>query len=96
MKKYNMNIQAHVIISGDVTGVGFRSWVLRQAQDKQLKGWVGNKDRGVVEAVFEGSKEKVEEIIARCRKGPEVAWVEKMEVKYEKATDEFLGFEIRY
>jgi len=57
---------------------------------------VKNADRGIVEAVFEGPKEKVEEIIARCRKGPEVAWVEKMEVKYGKATDEFLGFEIRY
>lgn len=91
-----MNIQAHVIISGDVTGVGFRSWVLRQVQDKQLKGWVRNKDRGVVEAVFEGSKERVEEMVKGCRKGPEVAWVEKVDVNYQKPTDEFLGFEIRY
>ncbi len=99
-----MDILAHIIISGDVTGVGFRSWVVRNAKELGLTGWVRNiKEKVVypersrrVEAVFEGPKEKVEEMVERCRKGPEVAWVEKVEVQYQKATNEFLGFEIRY
>lgn len=44
-----MRKQAYVLISADVTGVGFRAWTLRQAQRKQLTGWVRNAGRGIVD-----------------------------------------------
>jgi acylphosphatase len=88
--------RVHVFIYGDVTGVGFRAWMLRQAQVKLLKGWVRNAGDGLVEAVFEGEEEKVDGMIDLCRQGPEVSWVEKVEVKEEKTTGEFEGFGIRY
>ena len=34
----------HLIISGDVQGVGFRAWVLRQARGLNLTGWVKNRN----------------------------------------------------
>ncbi|MBI3955611.1 acylphosphatase [Candidatus Gottesmanbacteria bacterium] len=84
-----------VLITGDVTGVGFRYWALRRAQLLKLTGWVRNVSKGTVEVVAEGEKESLEEFVKRCHHGPDVAWVEKVEVKWADATGEFTGFEIR-
>jgi acylphosphatase len=83
--------RAHVYISGDVTGVGYRSWTVRTACSLGLTGWVRNVGKDV-EAVFEGSEEKVKEMINQCQAGPEVAWVQKVDVKWGKATGEFNEF----
>lgn len=91
-----MNSRVHLFIHGDVIGVGFRAWILRSARQLNLSGWVRNADDKTVETVFEGEKEKIEEIVVLCHKGPEVSWVEKVEVKWEEGTSEFAGFEIRY
>lgn len=88
--------RAHLIISGDVMGVGFRAFVLRRAQDLRCVGWVRNREDGAVEVVAEGLKENLEILIQQCHHGPEVAWVEKMEVEWGAATDEFVGFEVVY
>lgn len=84
----------HVFIKGDVIGVGFRAWTLRNARDKQLIGWVKNTGENLVEAVFEGEKERVDQMIELCHQGPEVSWVDKVDVKWEEATGEFDGFNI--
>ena len=87
--------RAHIFIHGDVTGVGFRAWTLREAQGRRLTGWVRNTDIHTVEAVFEGKKEKVEEMIKQCKKGPDVSWVEKIDIIWEEPTGEYKGFQIR-
>ncbi len=87
--------QAHVFIRGDVTGVGFRSWTVRQARSLGLTGWVRNADYKTVEAVFEGEENDIKKMIKLCHQGPEVAWVERVEEKWKEAKGEFFGFEIR-
>lgn len=89
--------RVHVFITGDVIGVGFRSWVVRNAQKLGLVGWVKNVFEPIkgVEAVFEGKKENIEKMIALCKKGPEVSWVENIEVSWEQSSGEFDGFTIR-
>ena len=84
------------MISGDVTGVGFRYWTRVTAKEMGLSGFVRNADRGKVEAVFEGEEEKLAEMIEKSKKGPEAAWVEKVEVKWGEVTGEFEGFEVRF
>ena len=84
----------HLLITGDVTGVGFRYFALRRAQLLKLTGWVRNVSKGTVEVVAEGEKDKLQELIKRCNHGPDVAWVEKVEVKWGEATGEFTGFRI--
>lgn len=86
----------HLIISGDVQGVSFRSWARQQAQELELVGWVANREDETVELVVEGPKEKLEEMIARCRSGPEVAWVKEVAVGWEEARGEFVSFDIVY
>ncbi|MFE1747551.1 acylphosphatase [Coleofasciculus sp. H7-2] len=76
-------IRVHVIVSGTVQGVGFRFSTLDEAIQLGVSGWVRNLSDGRVEAVFEGSKADVEEIIQWCHKGPAAAVVKDVAVEYE-------------
>jgi len=69
-----------VRIIGVVQGVGFRAWTERQANALGLSGWVRNAENGEVEAVFSGSQEKVQAMLALCREGPRHARVERVEI----------------
>ncbi|HEV7879292.1 acylphosphatase [Bradyrhizobium sp.] len=65
----------HVLIRGTVQGVGFRYWTRRTASARGLQGWVRNRGRDGVEAVFAGPEQAVAEMIALCRRGPASARV---------------------
>lgn len=84
----------HVIISGFVQGVGYRQFVKSNARRLGLTGWVTNLPDNRVEAVFQGSKEKIEEIIRLCRKGPFLSEVENVEVEWKETEEEFSDFRI--
>ena len=74
--------RAHVIISGRVHGVGFRWSTQTQARAQGVGGWVRNRSGGTVEAVFEGDKERVDAMVEWCRRGPVMASVENVEVRW--------------
>src|SRR4051812_20745345 len=71
----------HVLIRGTVQGVGFRYWTRRSATARGLQGWVRNRGRDRVEAVFAGPEQAVADIIAQCRRGPDAARVESVDEK---------------
>ncbi len=85
-------IRVHVLISGRVQRVFFRANTIKEARELNLTGWVRNTEDGKVEAVFEGSENKIKEILLWCRQGPKLAKVEKVEVEYGPATGEFKEF----
>jgi len=89
-------IKAHILVSGIVQGVFFRAETQRKARQLGLTGWVKNLDDSRVEAVFEGEKNKVEQMIEWAKKGPSGAFVAHLELKWEKSQDEFNSFEVRY
>lgn len=62
-------------IEGLVQGVGFRSFVAREATALGLAGWVRNRRDGGVETVARGATDAVATFIERCRKGPTAAAV---------------------
>ena len=66
----------HVTIRGRAQGVGYRYFVERETQSRDLEGWVRNRRDGSVEAVFSGPAEAVTAVIAACRRGPSSAWVQ--------------------
>ncbi|WP_416673276.1 acylphosphatase [Egbenema bharatensis] len=76
-------VRVHVFISGRVQGVGYRFSTQDMAVLLKINGWVRNLRDGRVEAVFEGSQEKVDEMLRWCRKGPPAANVIDLEVSYE-------------
>lgn len=89
-------VRAHVFVSGIVQGVFFRANTKRVADQLGVKGWVRNLLDGRVEAVFEGDKRAVDEIIEWCRSGPPLARVEHVEVRWEPYRGEFKDFRIKY
>jgi acylphosphatase len=69
----------HVVMRGEVQGVGYRAWVEQQAARLNLEGWVRNRRDGCVEALFAGPAEAVADMVAQCKKGPPLATVEAVE-----------------
>ena len=90
-----MNTRVHVFISGKVQGVFFRSSTKDRADELGITGWVGNLADGRVEAVFEGEEGNVEKMAQWCRKGPEYARVNDVEVISEQYKGEFKEFALR-
>ena len=91
-----MKARAHVFISGEVQGVFFRYHTQEVAQRLGVRGWVRNTSDGRVEALFEGDKKALKEMLNFCHRGPPGAEVTDVEVKWEPYRGEFQGFEIRY
>jgi acylphosphatase len=87
--------RARVRVRGRVQGVFFRDSTRGKAEELGLSGYVMNTPDGDVEAVFEGPKEGVEEMVRWCGQGPPQASVENVDVDYEPPGDDPTGFEVR-
>ncbi len=74
--------QVYLLISGKVQGVCYRVSCQEVAQELGLTGWVKNLSTGQVEVLAQGEKEKIEKLIAWCKKGPKGASVENVESEY--------------
>ena len=88
--------RVRVLISGIVQGVAYRAHTKEMAKRLGVNGWVRNLPDGRVEALFEGDKDKVDQMVEWCEKGPPLARVDKVEVEEEPYRGEFFDFSIRY
>lgn len=88
--------RAHAIISGRVQGVFFRMETKRAADRFGVLGWVQNLRDGTVEAVFEGDRNQIDDILAWCKEGPPRAKVTDVEVSWEDYSGEFRKFDVTY
>ena len=91
-----MKTRAHVLVSGRVQGVFFRTETKYKADSHGVKGWVRNLPDGRVEAVFEGEEEAVKALVEFCERGPPGARVTNVDLTWEDFTGEFDGFRIKY
>ncbi|MXR42075.1 acylphosphatase [Halobaculum sp. WSA2] len=87
-------VRAHVFVSGRVQGVFYRANTRDAARERGVDGWVRNLDDGRVEAVFEGSRDAVEELVEWCHTGSPSALVEDVAVEHGEPDGEE-GFTIR-
>ncbi len=78
----------HVIVSGRVQGVFYRSTCIERARALRLGGWVRNLVDGRVEAAFEGPSDDVDALVAWCRQGPPRARVTALTIEEEPALGE--------
>jgi acylphosphatase len=67
-----------VLLRGRVQGVGFRDWLVRQANKAALDGWVRNRPDGSVEALLAGPPDAVAAVLSACRRGPPLARVDEV------------------
>ena len=88
--------RVHLIVSGRVQGVNFRWSALTEARRLGLSGWVRNLPGGEVEAVAEGPKDQLEELVRWCRQGPRLARVSAVKTEWTQATGEWSDFRVTY
>lgn len=78
------------IVRGRVQGVGFRWFVVRNAEELGVTGTVRNRSDGTVEAVLQSDSETaLESMIERIREGPSSARVEDVAVEAVEADRDF-------
>jgi len=83
-----MDNTRHLVIVGQVQGVGYRYAMNREAARLGIRGWVRNRSNGSVEAVVQGSPEAVAAMMAWARHGPPAARFERIEVEPDEGTFE--------
>ena len=88
--------RVHLIISGIVQGVFFRSTSRSQALHLGLTGWVKNRADGKVEIVAEGEQDVLDRFIQWCHEGPPGSRVDKVNLEFDEYTGEFFNFAIKY
>ena len=65
-----------VVIAGRVQGIGYRDWMVREAQRLGVQGWVRNRHDGRVEACAWGAPDAVQALIDWAHQGPASARVD--------------------
>jgi acylphosphatase len=82
-------------VRGRVQGVGFRYFVLREAMDLGLAGWVANGVDGTVRCVAEGDRATLKTLVRLLEAGPPSARIDRVDAAWSRATGGFRSFEIR-
>jgi acylphosphatase len=68
----------HLEVHGRVQGVGFRWYVVEEANELKLSGWVRNRQDGKVEIAAGGSRDALGKFEEAVRTGPRGARVEEI------------------
>ena len=71
----------HIIVTGTVTGVGFRWWLKMEAEKRSIYGYVKNRSKNEVEALLQGHEKDVEDVVRLCRKGPTSSKVKNIKIE---------------
>ena len=84
-------------VRGVVQAIGFRQFVVVNARALGLSGYVRNGSDGCsVEVVAAGQRPALEELVRRLWKGPFMARVDSVQVRWTPASGEFDHFEARF
>lgn len=95
-RKMNPLCAVEVTITGRVQGVCFRHETHLAAQDRRLSGYVRNMPDGSVQALFQGTQENIQDMLAWCRKGATFSEVKDVTTRTVLADPALTHFEIRY
>jgi acylphosphatase len=93
MTVFEKNVR--VLIHGNVENVGLERWLQEHANRAGVTGWVRNRSDNTAEAVFEGRRQAVADLVANCRMGPSRAVVSEIIVKPRRVRSKRQGFWIR-
>lgn len=82
------------VVLGRVQGVGFRYFVLREAERLALAGEVRNLQDGSVEVKARGPRAKLEALAEILKKGPALSRVKDVKMDWGLSLEPFEGFSI--
>jgi acylphosphatase len=88
--------RAEILVTGLVQGVLYRYNTERKADEFHLTGGVRNLGDGRVEGICEGAEEDINKLIEWCKRGPEGAVVERVDVTWKEYTGEFKYFRVLF
>jgi acylphosphatase len=83
------------VARGRVQGVGFRYFILREALELDVDGWVANEPDGSVRCVAEGPRDRLEAFLTIVQEGPPAGRVENVEVSWQPARGGLGRFTVR-
>ena len=89
-------VKAHILVSGNVQGVGYRYFVMRLALKWELTGWVKNLYSGEVEIEVEGPRGLIESLIKELWTGNAWASVQDVQVEWSRYTGKYSGFDVTF
>lgn len=89
-------VSAHLLISGLVQGVGYRWFVMRKANEYNLKGYVRNLYTDDVEVEVEGNKGLIQEFIKELRSGPRSAHITDIRIQWRDYQGKYENFDIKF
>lgn len=75
-------------IEGRVQAVGYRNFIIAEAQRLGVDGWIRNRSDGTVEALASGETKAVEALITACMRGPEGSKIDNVELHNSEAPAE--------
>ena len=87
---------ARIAVTGMVQGVGFRWFVVRNAEKLRVTGWTRNRFDGSVEIVAEGTRSQIEALIKEVSVGPRMASVSDVHVEWQRYEGIYASFEVRF
>lgn len=87
-------VRYHITVFGDVQGVGFRYFVLKNASIYDINGWVRNKLDYTVEIDAEGTEMNLNEFISIVKQGSQFSLVEAVDIIKMSNRENYKTFEI--
>ena len=95
-KSNNTIEELHAYVYGQVQGVGFRYFVVQKAHALALRGYTRNESDGSVEALAQGQRPALEQLLLFLRQGPSAAQVRDVRVTWDVPTEYMSGFHVRW
>ena len=86
----------HAVVSGNVQGVFYRVFVVREATELGLCGSVRNLPDGRVDVTAQGERQKLEHLVQRLRRGPPKAQVSDVTAEWDEFQHDSDDFHIVY
>lgn len=88
--------RVHIIVSGEVNGIYFRSFIKDRAIELGLVGYARNVPVRKVEVMVEGHEAKIDKLIELCKQGPRGAVIDNIKATTLPFKGEFKTFKIIY
>ena len=89
------SVRLEATVTGRVRGVGYRYFVVTEANRLGLTGWVKNASDGSVRLVAEGPPPSLERLARHLTVGPPGAEIRDVDLRWQAATWEFDAFAVK-